>query len=229
MGYHQAGFPDITGVDNEPQPNYPFRFIQADALEFLQEYGGEYDFIHASPPCQGYSNLAYLHKDKKYPKLVEPIRKELKQLGLPYVIENVPGAPLIQPVILDGRMFGLGVIRKRLFEISPMTCILTPDFQKNGSVKDKNYITVAGNFSHEKGFPEHTHIKERVKIVQDAMEIDWMNQAELTQAIPPAYCKFIGEYMIMGLIKKNAIRLITSDIFIHNATGIKRNEIMART
>lgn len=195
VGYNQAGFEDITGVDIKQQSNYPFEFIQADALNFLRKYGQEFDFIHASPPCQGYSKLQFSQKHKKkYPKLIEPLKAELKRLGKPYVIENVPGAPLFQPVILDGRMFGLGVIRKRLFELYPQQCILTPDYRKIGSVKDKTYITVTGAFSCEKGFQEGSNMQERIRLVQKAMGIDWTDDpVELRQAIPPAYTKFIGK------------------------------------
>ncbi|GAG07426.1 unnamed protein product, partial [marine sediment metagenome] len=44
MGYDRAGF-DVVGVDNRPQPHYPFEFHLADAMEYPLE---GYDAIHAS-------------------------------------------------------------------------------------------------------------------------------------------------------------------------------------
>lgn len=114
-GYRRAGF-DVTGVDLYDQPNYPFRFVQTDALtaKFLQNY----DVLHASPPCQNYcwSTSRHRAKGKTYPDLIEPVRELLIASGKPYVIENVPTAPLINPTYLEGMMFGLGVIRRRGFE-----------------------------------------------------------------------------------------------------------------
>ena len=115
MGYHRAGF-EVVGVDIAMQKNYPFEFHQADALEYLQEHGHEFDAIHASPPCQAYSVTYSLPNVGEYPELIEPIRELLISSGKPYVIENVPGAPLINPVELCGSMFGLNVIRHRRFE-----------------------------------------------------------------------------------------------------------------
>lgn len=197
MGYSRAGF-EVVGVDIKPQKNYPFEFHQADALEFLAQHGREYDMIHASPPCQAYSitkNLETARAD--HPVLIEPTREALKNSRKPYVIENVPGAPLINPIMLCGTMFGLGVIRHRLFEIRPFVVYLTSSCHHNGPVmpmwwksrrialangKTFNYITVAG-----KSFlmPE----------AKRAMGIDWMNRDELSQAIPPAYTEFIGKQL----------------------------------
>ena len=111
-GYANAGF-DVVGVDVEPQPHYPYEFHQSDALSF--PFDG-FDAIHASPPCQGYSVTRAMHQGKQHPMLIESTRARLVSSGLPYVIENVPGAPLQNPVTLCGEMFGLRVIRHRLFE-----------------------------------------------------------------------------------------------------------------
>ncbi len=117
MGYSRAGFTEIVGVDNQPQKNYPFEFVQADALEYLTEHGHEFDAIHASPPCQGYSimrNLPWL-RDKEYPLLIDPVRELLEATGKPWVIENVMGAHL-PAGWLCGTMFGLPFYRHRAFE-----------------------------------------------------------------------------------------------------------------
>ena len=111
LGYQMAGFDDITGVDINPQPRYPFKFIQADAMEF--DLDG-YDLIHASPPCQGYSVTKNIWINNKHLMLIEDIRKRL--YNHKYVIENVLGAPLNNPITLCGEMFKLRVIRHRLFE-----------------------------------------------------------------------------------------------------------------
>lgn len=115
MGYARAGF-DVTGVDREPQPRYPFAFVRGDALAYLAEHGQEYDAIHASPPCQGYSRLRHLPwlKDKTYPLLIGPCRELLERIGKPWIVENVEDAP-IGGVVLCGSMFGLSVYRHRRF------------------------------------------------------------------------------------------------------------------
>ena len=131
MGYHRAGFDEVVGVDIAAQPRYPFRFVQADALEYLAEHGQEFDVIHASPPCQGYSimnNLPWL-KGRDYPLLILPTMEMLEALGKPYVLENVMGARYrakglskrgleahgLKAGWLCGQMFGLPFYRHRLF------------------------------------------------------------------------------------------------------------------
>src|SRR5690348_7744317 len=109
VGYHRAGF-DVTGVDHVRQPRYPFAHIVADALEYVSERGREYDAIHASPPCQGYSRMRHLSwlRGRQYPMLIDETRRLLKATGRPYIIENVEDAPL-DGVRLCGTMFGLKV------------------------------------------------------------------------------------------------------------------------
>src|SRR5271166_1559930 len=105
MGYAQAGF-EVVGVDISPQPNYPFLFVQADALKLDMQYLATFDALHASPPCQSYSDLAKRNGNgDKWPRLIEPVREMFIRSGRPYVIENVEGAPLINPVVLCGTMF----------------------------------------------------------------------------------------------------------------------------
>lgn len=123
FGYYRAGF-TVIGVDICDQPHYPFGFIKADALEYIREFGHLYDAIHASPPCQAHSVLRKLHKNKEYPDLIEPTRAALIASGKPYVMENVVGAPMQNPLMLCGSMFGLQtkcgaqLRRHRLFECS---------------------------------------------------------------------------------------------------------------
>ena len=121
MGYHRA-FPDaeIVGVDINPQPRYPFRFVQADAMSLASaaSYLKRFDLVHASPPCQRYSDLAKRNGNAhEWPDFIDPVRQLLQGAGRHYVIENVEGAPLENPITLCGTMFpGLRVLRHRLFE-----------------------------------------------------------------------------------------------------------------
>ena len=194
-GYHRAGF-DVTGVDIKPQPRYPFKFVQGDALEYVAEHGYEFDAIHASPPCQAYSSATKcwsgVEGASKHPDLVGAMRIILKPFGKPYAIENVPGAPLLNPVILCGVYFGLKVYRHRLFESNVM--IFQPDHQRHSETVPRagrgasagGYISVAGNFAD-------------VAAARAAMGIDWMTRDELSQAIPPAYTEYIGEQLLWHL------------------------------
>lgn len=187
-GYHLAGF-EVVGVDNRPMPRYPFTFIQADALEYLATHGHEFDAIHASPPCQFHSNTQRI-QGNTHPDLIEPTRKLLQEIGKPYVIENVPGAPLINPVILIGTMFDLMTIRPRLFECSfdvPLVLAPVPSRQQTkmgrAPKRDGDYVQIVGHFSN-------------VDYARRAMGISWMTRDELSQAIPPAYTHFIGTYLL---------------------------------
>ncbi|MFA5416921.1 MAG: DNA cytosine methyltransferase [Bacteroidales bacterium] len=192
MGYSRAGF-EVVGVDNKPQKRYPFEFHQADALEYLQDHWQEFDVIHASPPCQKYSKLKGLTK-KNYPKLIIPLRKKLIYLEKPYIIENVPGAELINPILLCGTMFGLKLIRHRIFETTPPIFFLqnthkcrkiyTAGFHGRSSFSNgAQAICVAGN-----GY--------NLADGKTAMGIDWMTKKELSQAIPPAYTEWIGKQIL---------------------------------
>jgi DNA (cytosine-5)-methyltransferase 1 len=187
MGYHRAGF-DVVGVDINPQPHYPFEFHQADALEFIAEHGHEYDVIHASPPCQAYSlGAVWRGTAQDHADLVGETRQALCTTGRPYVIENVCQAPLMNAVLLCGTMFGLRVIRHRLFECKPLLSVLTPPCQHNGTVKGGQYVTVAGHGRDG---------SNAYSVWCDAMGIDWMSKDELSQAIPPAYTEWIGRQLL---------------------------------
>lgn len=203
-GYAEAGF-EVVGVDIDPQPRYPFRFIQADAMQLTPEFLATFDAIHASPPCQSYSDLAKRNKNAhEWPRLIEPVRAMLIQSGLPYVIENVEGAPLLNPVVLCGTMFnGLRVLRHRLFEANFL--ILTPphgkhpichtfdkrkrQYGKTDEMRDFVSVNGGGNC--------------RVVAARDAMDIDWMTKNELNEAIPPAYTRLIGKQLLAYIRERN--------------------------
>lgn len=193
MGYHRAGF-EVVGVDIKPQPRYPFEFHQADALEYVKEHGHEFDAIHASPPCQRYSVTYSLPNVGEYPDLVAPVRELLLATGKPYVIENVEGAPLDNPLVLCGSMFGLKVIRHRLFECRP------PIWFPPASCRCKGMYTAShrGFSSFSNGATAITVAGNNYRLVEglEAMGIDWMNKSELSEAIPPAYTEYIGKQLL---------------------------------
>lgn len=190
MGYHRAGF-DVEGVDIKPQPHYPFKFYQADALTF--PFDG-FDAVHASPPCQRWSTGT--QRRDFYPDLLTPIRERLKGADKPYVIENVPGAPLRADFTITGDIVGLTLIkRRRLFETNWFNAIAWAiKHPCSGPV-----ITVTGHGT-TSGNRLSWGRNIRTAEMRVAMGIDWMNRDELSQAIPPAYTEYIGKYL-MGVIK----------------------------
>ena len=205
MGYYRAGF-DVVGVDIAPQPRYPFRFEQTDVLGLDPGRIAAFDVIHASPPCQAYSDLAARNGNgDQWPKLVEPVRNLLRNSGLPYVIENVEGAPLQDYIVLCGTMFtGLRVLRHRLFETNfpivpprhhPHPKVHTLDKRKSHYGKTdewRDYVQVTGGGN------------SSVAAASDAMGIDWMIKKELNEAIPPAYTEFVGRVLFRHVSQKVA-------------------------
>jgi len=219
MGYYRAGFTDIVGVDNRPMPRYPFAFVQADALEYVGAHGHEFDVIHASPPCQAYTSLRSCWNAKTHVGSVEKTRTALLATGVPWVIENVPGAPLNNPTMLCGTMFGLGVgsaelRRHRLFEVSLPVLIMRLSCAHGtrrcvigvygGHGRDRRRVPTIGVYGHggtgenlhryQRGQRNFTAVEQR-----EAMGIDWMTVAELSQAIPPAYCEWLGRQLLQVL------------------------------
>jgi DNA (cytosine-5)-methyltransferase 1 len=207
-GYQQAGW-YVVGVDINPQPNYcGDEFIQADALEYLEnevwlinrgEPYWNFAAVHASPPCQAHTTLAKGNNANVgyYPDLIAPTRELLIATGLPYVIENVPSAPLRSPITLCGEMFGLDVIRHRLFE-SNILLMQPPHPAHRGRVAgyrhgekfDGPYFAVYGNGGG----------KGTLQQWRGAMGIDWMQtKHELAESIPPAYTAHIGSQLIQAL------------------------------
>lgn len=199
VGYHRAGF-EVVGVDHVAQPRYPFEFVQADALNVLRhssfgDWEDNFAAIHASPPCQRFSSLANINPPKDYPNLIAVTRALLVQTGLPFVIENVPGAPLLQPVTICGSGVGLNVRRHRCFETNwPLLVPPCAHGQFNGSfpvgLGSPSRTTAARSpVSYVYGSTRYAgDFADRKR----AMDIDWMTNGELTQAIPPAYTELIG-------------------------------------
>ena len=181
MGLHRAGF-DVTGVDIEPQPHYPFPFIQADATAMSLR---GFDFIWASPPCQAYT-LAQRIQANSHPDLIEPVRRMLKASGAgAWAIENVVGAPLENPIMLCGTMFDLKVYRHRLFETS-FPIVEPPHHEHVAPLRKMGRKPAPGDFMHVVGN------FSGVAQAREAMGIEWMMRDELREAIPPAYAEYIG-------------------------------------
>ena len=207
-GYADAGF-EVVGVDIERQPRYPFEFHQADALTFPLD---GFDAVHASPVCKLWSRVTRTSVDPStHPDQIAPIRERLTDWGGAYVIENVPEAPLLNPVELCGSMFDLDVRRHRHFETNwPLADHHWPcrhgiwgrRFHPNRSDRKQSgalarVITVAGHGNDGPG--------GRVADWRRAMQIDWMTRDELAQAIPPAYTEFIGRQLIDWLDQQRAV------------------------
>jgi len=209
MGYHRAGF-DVLGVDIKPQPHYPFEFVQRDAFQFLDWFTGEWVAIHASPPCQAFTQMSARWRGKgtkadEHLDLLTPTRMALAGLGVPWVIENVNGARwhMATTLVLHGGMFDLGVHRPRRFESNvalfgfkapqtknPIGVYGTqPDgrttyrYRNNGNMKGKSLMRAA----------------KSIDEASVAMGIDWMTWPEIREAIPPVYTQFIGEQLMEHL------------------------------
>ncbi len=200
VGYSQAGF-EVVGVDIKPQPHYPFQFIQADALKLDKKFITSFDAIHASPPCQSYSDLAKRNGNAdEWPRLIEPVRAMLIRSGLPYVIENVDGAPLLNAVVLCGTMFPkLRVLRHRLFEANFK--ITPPPHKKHPKVhtfdKRKSHF---GKTDEWKDFVQVTGGGNcTLAAAREAMGIGWMTKNEINESIPPAYTRFVGQQLLRHL------------------------------
>jgi DNA (cytosine-5)-methyltransferase 1 len=198
MGYHRAGF-EVVGVDVADKRNYPFAFVQGDAIEYLAAHYEQFDLIHASPPCQHFTKYRNRRKDiaTRYENLIPQTRDALIKTGKPYIIENVPGAPLLFPIVLCGSMFGLDVRRHRLFEAN----FPIPQPKCDHTVWEPNRFP--GGRSKERGGHARVPCRATVeigrwniplKVQQRAMGIDWIDDLRsLSEAIPPAYTQWLGE------------------------------------
>ena len=210
MGYSRAGFTDIVGVDIKPQPRYPFTFVLGDAFEYHNKHRHRFDAVHASPPCQAFTQMSAKWRGRgtradEHDDLLTPTLMTLRGMGAPWVVENVPGAVrIMRPnLVLHGGMFGLGVHRPRLFEsniaflvaYSPRTPFplgvygTKPDgrttyrYRNNGNYKGKSLIRAA----------------KSIEEAREAMGIDWMTWEEIREAIPPAYTEFIGRQLLQAI------------------------------
>lgn len=196
-GYQLAGF-YVVGVDNRPQPRYcGDHFIQMDALEALSSFDryGDFEAIHASPPCQRYTMAQNAAQNAHaHPDLVGPVRDLLKATGLPYVIENVIGAPLENPVMLCGLSLGLNVKRHRLFETN-FSLMVPPCVNDN----DRDYYVIFGHEVRNRRHGQTAGRKNKIAEGRKAMGIDWMTRGELSEAIPPAYTELIGHQLMAHL------------------------------
>jgi DNA (cytosine-5)-methyltransferase 1 len=207
VGYDRAGF-DVVGVDINPQPNYPFEFVQMNALTALCEIvtsphtkWGRVVLAHTSPPCQASCALIKGNQAAtrdNHVNLIPVVRELLKLTGLPWVIENVQGAHMRRDLTLCGEMFGLDVIRHRYFEVSGFE-VQQPTHKphrgrvrgwRHGEYFDGPYVAVYGDGGG----------KGTVKEWQQAMGIDWTDdRKEIAEAIPPAYSEFVGRQLIQQL------------------------------
>lgn len=192
MGYHRAGF-EVVGVDQNPQPHYPFEFVLGDCLALDPEWVAGFDAIHASPPCQHYSEAAKLHDNRDdHPDLIAPTRAALVASGRPWIIENVVGAPMRADLTLCGTMFGLKIAKHRGFELSfPAFALLPPC--DHSEVYD----------------PWHGPGRTASRF-REAMGIDWLPimggasrkrgiTGDLSNAIPPAFTEYLSGLLLAHL------------------------------
>jgi len=194
MGYHRAGF-EVTGVDIRPQKNYPFTFIEADATTFPLE---GYDAYHGSPPCNDHIRGG-MRGNHGTGWMLARTRERFEASGKPWVIENVPGAPMRADYRLCGCMFDLpGLRRPRWFETSWHGFSLLPPCHHTGRA-----VTVAGHGA--QGSWEYVDGKAPTQADRRrAMGIEWMNRTELALAIPPAFAEFVGRALLEHLAAKEA-------------------------
>ena len=223
MGYYRAGF-EVVGVDIYQQPHYPFEFEWADALDFLRTFDADgFAGIHASPPCQAYSTRT--PDPRKHPALISQVRKRLKQIGLPYVIENVLGAQseLKNPVMLCGSAFGLRVQRHRLFEAN--WPLIGAGCEHHWQEEDKRFLI----YDHRKwSWKGHipVHGSGGSKAAEywpfamgcgDTWDDCWMTRNEIQEAIPPAYTEYVGAQLQTHLEKQA--------VFLGTKGQIRRNDV----
>jgi DNA (cytosine-5)-methyltransferase 1 len=208
MGYYQAGFTEIVGIDVKPQPRYPFRFIQADAINPPVRLD-DFDAIHASPPCQRYSVAQNASKNAEaHPDLVDATRELCESSRLPWVIENVLGAPMKWAAVVCGTGLsmqhdGFELRRHRVFESSVFlfgtTCHHTlPSAPVFGHSAGRDFRKLRGR---------DFNAKDKAAI----MGIDWMNRDELSQAIPPAYTEFVGRQLITAIKQGIYLDVLSGD------------------
>lgn len=209
MGYHLAGF-DVFGVDIEPQPDYPFPMVEGDVLgPWLEAYlfdRNDWDAVHASPPCQAFTDLKSMWNARAHEDCLTPTRALLKRWGGLYAIENVPGAPMSGHVTLCGSSLGLGTVkydrelrRHRHFECN-FPVMVPPCAHQRATIgiygdhaRDRRRVDGG-----ERGvdFPD----SEKIALAKEALGMPWAKTWRgLSQAIPPAYTEHIGGYLMRAL------------------------------
>ena len=194
VGYAKAGF-EVIGVDIKKQKRYPYQFIQADALDVLadKDFISQFDVIAASPPCQTHSATKHLRnaqgKSTNKVDLIPQTREGLIASGKIYIIENVPGAPLIDPVVMCGSSFGLKVRRHRQFESNVKLTGLSCNHKLQGKP-----VGVYGSMRDE--IPSGGHTAKSLEEAREAMGIDWMLWGDLVEAIPPIYTEYLGKQIM---------------------------------
>lgn len=194
VGYHRAGF-EVVGVDIVHQKHYPFEFHQADAMTYPLE---GFDAIHASPPCQKFSILTrgFRKGNTKAEDLIAAVRQRLRKTGRPWIMENVNGAPLITPVTICGSAIGLDLWRHRLFELGEFY-FLSPECRHELVTEPWGvYSGAAGGRITQKRLANANQARQ-------VMEMPWATQKEIGQAVPPAYCEFIGKQLMNFLFDES--------------------------
>lgn len=205
MGYSRAGF-EVTGVDLKHGKRYPFNYIRANVLEILAdiEFLNGFDVIHASPPCQTHSITKNLRiaqgKSTSKIDLIPETRAGLIQSSKPFIIENVMGSPLIDPIMLCGSAFGLKVRRHRIFESNIKLTGLICNHKKQGRP-----VGVYGSLNDE--IPNGGKTAKTISEAREVMGIEWGIWTELVEAIPPVYTEYLGKQMITQLDTPSDLRL----------------------
>jgi DNA (cytosine-5)-methyltransferase 1 len=209
MGYHRAGF-DVTGVDIAPQKHYPFKFVQADALDYVAQYGWMYEAIHASPPCQAHTTMKHINKaqwgeTKTHLDLIPLTRFWLETLGLPYIIENVQGAPLKTQIIICGHSMGLlQLARHRHFESNILLFTYACSHRRSKETMIGVYGEPDGRRITERRY-KLTRAAKSLDEGRKVMGIDWMDWNELKESIPPAYTEFLGRQLMRAVEFRRAV------------------------
>jgi DNA (cytosine-5)-methyltransferase 1 len=218
VGYARAGF-EVVGVDHKAQPRYPFEFVQADALEFCDFYNLDadvdelrFDAIHASPPCQAHTTMSNRWRGAggradEHVNLIPETRELLQATGLPWVIENVPGAKaeLRSPVVINGPNVGLYRLdRPRLFEASFM--LLVPNHQKAVDPIGVYGKAPDGRLLFKRVDGSEQRAARSLEEGREVMGIDWMSWDELREAIPPAYTELIGHQLMQHVREKSPMQ-----------------------
>lgn len=220
IGYGQSGF-HTTGVDIQQKSQYAGEdFILADALEVLADvdFCRQFDAIHASPPCQRHSvsTAQFRAAGKVYPELIEPTRILLDRIGLPYVIENVYTAPIRKDIVLRGTMFGLNVIRKRIFELGNWWTLAPLPPKQIGTCLSGDFCTIIGKQGYKKS--KDCPKGWRPKFDQGSGLSTWayamgippeyqFRDVEISESIPPAYAKYVGDQLIHYLNYQQNLQL----------------------